>query len=120
MWFHCFEKTEPQSQSQSIKTTPFRRIQGADWFIEDDMSYEILSQQCVPGTQIICIQTKRRPNDWIGPFYLETTAGTQQILKKDEKGVWFWREGWMGVHWFGSGSGSWSDVERWIKNGIST
>ena len=120
MWFHWVEKTEPQSQTQS-KTAPFRRIQGADWFIEDDTSYEILSQQCVPGTQIICIQTKRRPNDWIGPFYLETTAGTQQILKKDEKGVWFWRQGWMGVHWVGpgSGSGSWSDVERWLKNGIS-
>jgi hypothetical protein len=117
MWFHWFETT--QQTQQTGQTIPFSRIRGADWFLEDNMSYEILSQQCVPGTQIICIQTKLRPRDWTGPFYLETTAGTQQILKKDEKGVWFWRQGWMGVHWFGSGPGAWSDVERWLKSGIS-
>ena len=112
MWFHWFEQTQ-----QSVKAVPFRRIQGADWFLEEDKSYEILSQQCVPGTEIICIRTKTRPTDWTGPFYLETTAGTQQILKKDEKGIWFWRQGWMGVHWFGSGT--WSDVERWLHTPIS-
>ena len=122
MWFHWIETIQqsqkPQKPQEPQDTAPFRRIRGADWFLEEDTSYEIISQQCVPGTQIICIQTKRRPTDWVGPFYLETTAGIQQILKKDEKGIWFLREGWMGVHWFGSGD--WSDVERWIKNGIST
>jgi hypothetical protein len=116
MWFHWVEQPQPQ---QAVKAVPFRRIRGADWFLEEDKSYEILSQQCVPGTEIICIRTKTRPTDWTGPFYLETTAGTQQILKKDEKGIWFWRQGWMGVHWFGPGSGSWSDVERWLHTPIS-
>ena len=108
MWYYWFHKEDPRRS-----TIPFTSIRGADWFLEEDRSYEIVSQKCVPGTQIICIRTLSKPKDWIGPFYLESTAGTQQILKKDKKGVWFWRQGWMGIHW--NGEGDWPAVEQWMR-----
>ena len=109
MWFYWFDKTEP---TKGV-LRPYTLIRGSDWFLEDEKSYEILSQDCVPETQIICIQTLLRPKDWLGQAYLETTEGSMKILKEDGQGVLFWRNGWRGVHWFGSGS--WSDVERWMN-----
>jgi hypothetical protein len=95
------------------RSAPYTLIRGADWFIENDKSYDIVAQTCVPETEIICIQTVSKPTNWIGATYLETTEGSMKILKEDEKGVCFWRSGWMGVHWLGEGD--WSTVERWIK-----
>jgi len=109
MWFHWYHKAAPTAK----RTAPYTCIRGADWFIEGDKSYEILEQFCVPGTEIICMQTVSRPTNWIGSAYLETTEGSMKILKEDEKGVWFWRSGWMGIHWFGEGD--WSAVEHWMK-----
>ena len=111
MWFHWFHKV---LAAPVKRTATYTLIRGADWFIENDKSYEIIAQACVPGTEIICIQTLSKPTNWIGPAYLETTEGSMKILKEDEKGVCFWRNGWMGVRWLDD-SGDWPAVERWIK-----
>ena len=110
MWFYWFDKGGAKVPIK--RTVVSTIIRGADWFIENDKSYEIQSQDCVPGTQIICIRADPRPKDWIGPLYLETTESPMDILKEDAKGTLFRRNGWMGVHWFGSGG--WKEVERWI------
>jgi hypothetical protein len=109
MWFYWIDK----GHSGAIKRViPCTVIRGADWFIQNDKSYDIVSQTCVPGTKIICIRTESRPTDWIGPLYLETTESPMEIFKEDAKGILFRRKGWMVVHWFGEGE--WKDVERWI------
>ena len=110
MWFYWFDKGGAKVPIK--RTVVSTIIRGADWFIENHKSYEIQSQDCVPGTQIICIRADPRPKDWIGPLYLETTESPMDILKEDAKGTLFRRNGWMGVHWFGSGG--WKEVERWI------
>ena len=114
MWFYWFDKDESKSKSNILikRTVLSTVVRGADWFIENDRSYEIQSQECVPGTKIICIRADPRPTDWVGSLYLETTESPMDILKEDAKGVLFRRNGWTGVHWFGSGG--WKDVERWI------
>ena len=112
MWFHWFNK---EGAKKSGRSAPYTRIGGADWFIEGDRSYEIVAQNCVPGTEIICIQTLLKPRDWVGQAYLETTEGSMKILKEDGQGVWFWRDGWMGVHWLAE-TVEWPIVERWLKN----
>ena len=114
MWFYSFDKDLSKSAPNiSIKrTVPSTLIRGADWFIENDKSYEISSQECVPGTNIICIRADPRPTDWVGPLYLETIESPMEILKEDAKGVLFRRNGWIGVHWFSKGE--WKDVKTWI------
>jgi len=110
MWFHWHQKEPVMSVK---RTSSYTCIRGIDWFIEGNKSYEIIEQFCVPETKIICMQTVSRPTNWIGTGYLDTTEGSMKILKEDEKGVWFWRSGWMGIHWFGEGD--WSTVEHWMK-----
>jgi len=110
MWFHWFHKTLTVPVK---RTEPYTLIRGADWFIENERSYEIVEQSCVPGTEIICIQTLSKPTNWLGTTYLKTTEGSMKILKEDEQGVLFWRDGWMGVHW--NGTADWPTIERWIK-----
>jgi hypothetical protein len=112
MWFHWFKKEEPTTVKRA---SPYTSIRGANWFIENDKSYEIIEQQCVPGTEIISIRTLAKPTDWVGQAYLETTEGVMKILKEDGQGIWFWKNGWMGVHWF-TKNGTWKEVEKWIQN----
>lgn len=118
MWFYWFDKDQPKDLSKDLSKAPIKRtvlstvIRGSDWFIENDRSYEIQTQECVPGTNIMCIDTNPRPTDWVGPLYLETIESPMEILKEDAKGVLFRRNGWMGVHWFSKGE--WKDIKSWI------
>jgi len=110
MWYYWFHKEKPSIPV--LRTEQLSIIRGADWFLEGDQSYEILEQSCVPGTEIICIRAQRKPRDWMGPCYLKSTVREQLILKHDEKGIWFWQQGWMGVHW--TSEEPWSVVKEWV------
>ena len=95
-----YTKTEiPLKKTGIVKTS-----RGIDWMLEDNgiksVSYSILEQMTdLDGRMIVKMSPK--PNDWVGPLYLDTTEQEMEIVKQDSKAVWVRQKGLEYVHWYG-------------------
>ena len=86
-------------------TDTCRVIQGADWWLEEmgsaSESHSIVQQELI-GDKVL-IRTVKRPTDWIGQNYLETTELPVTVLKRDGRGIWMRRGLYEMVHWYSEG-----------------
>jgi hypothetical protein len=100
-----YSKTDKELSKTSTQTLNIHR--GVDWILEDvnnqmikSNSYSILEQLLDSSGRMIVKMTPK-PNNWIGPVYLNSEEQEIEIVKQDSKAIWIRQKGLEYVHWYG-------------------